>query len=599
MMKKKKPSLPLTLGAATLLIGGGAAAFWVLVQRQSLSGMPVGVNVIPQDALIVLSLSTEGNQWQQMRAFGTPQSQAAFNRTLTQLRDRFLTPNGYNYQRDIQPWVGKEVTFALLPSQSPPPQANATQSSSTLTPPTTASSQQSVVMILPIDQPLQAKQALEPTNSPLQQGKWLNRSYKGVEIKETKNSNALNPNSMQYSATVLDRRFLIVTTNPKATEQVIDTYQAGASIANTPGYRAALSKIESERAFAKLYLNVPVAAAAARNSQPQLSPQGLAQIQQQGIAATVTLKPEGLLFKSISWLKPNSEKKYLVKNEAGKIPSRLPSDTLMMMSGGNLQRFWQEYVQSAQSNPLTPFKPEEMRDQVKKFTHLDLEQDLLPWMAGEFSLSLMPLPQATPNAGDNQVAANTGPGLVFMVKASDPGAAQKSIAQMNQVMREQNNFKVEETKVGDRSATKWISPTQELTITQGWLEDNVAFLTLGTPVTGALVPQSQTALAQSDRFRNTVPLALNPNNGHFFLDVERLGVDSTARLLTFLFQLSTDPSTQKAIATQLAPIRGIGVTAAVSDERSTRFDIFVSLKKAGTPKPLPRPTPERFSQPSL
>jgi hypothetical protein len=31
------------------------------------------------------------------------------------------------------------------------------------------------------------------------------------------------------------------------------------------------------------------------------------------------------------------------------------------------------------------------------------------------------------------------------------------------------------------------------------------------------------------------------------------------------------------------------VTAAVSDSRSTRYDIFVSLKKAGKPEPLPSP----------
>lgn len=377
MMKKKKPSLPLTLGAATLLIGGGAAAFWVLVQRQSLSGMPVGVTLIPHDALMILSFSTEGNQWQQMRAFGTPQSQAAFNRTLTQLRDRFLTPNGYNYQRDIQPWAGNEVTFAYLPTKP----TNSPNSSSTLSQSDNNIGQQSVVMILPINDPLKAKLALEPTNSPLQQGKWISRTYKGIEIKETKTGDAFNIPSTQYSATVLDRRFLVLTTSPKATERIIDTFQSRESLASAPGFKEALGKIEAERSFARLFINVPVAAAAARISQPQLSNQEFAKIQQQGLAATMTIKPEGLLFKSISWLQPNSSQKYAVKTEAGTMSSRLPANTFMMMSGGNLQRFWQDYIQDAQSNPLTPFKPEQIRSSIKKiyqfrfrarFTFLDV-----------------------------------------------------------------------------------------------------------------------------------------------------------------------------------------------------------------------------------
>ncbi len=574
-----------------LLINGGAAAYWFLVHKQPVLGLPPGANLIPQDASLTLSVTTDSNQWQQLRSFGTPQTQAAFAKTLAQLRDRFLSSNGYNYQRDIQPWAGKEVTFAYLPTQ----QINPTQPSSTLTPQTNNPTQQSVVMILPIDNPLQAKQALEPTNSPLQQGKWISRTYKGIEIKETKTGDALNINSTQYSATVLDRRFLVVTTNPKATERIIDTFQSSESLANVPGFKAAWEKIETEQPFARLFINVPVAIAAAKNSQPQLSNQNFAQIQQQGVAATMSVKPEGLLFKSISWLQPNSDKKYAVKNETGKMSIRLPANTLMMMSGGNLQRFWQDYIQGAESNPLTPFKPEQIRSSVQKFTNLDLEKNLLSWMGGEFSLSLVPLPQENSNSGENQPAA---PGLIFMVKASDRAAAETTLQQLDQVMSNQNKFKVEKTTIGNKPVTNWIAPDRELTITQGWLDENVAFLALGG-VTNTILPQPKISLVQSDRFRNTVPLELKSNNGHFYLDVESLGVDSTARFLTFLFQLSTDPNTQKTLTNQLLPIRAIGVTAAVSDERSTRFDVFVSLKKAGVPKPLPSPTPERFSQPSL
>ena len=84
--KKKKPSLVLTLSGAGLLIGGGIAAYWLLTQGKPLSrDMPVGANIIPQDALLTVSLSTDSSQWEKLRSFGTKASQSALDKNLIQL----------------------------------------------------------------------------------------------------------------------------------------------------------------------------------------------------------------------------------------------------------------------------------------------------------------------------------------------------------------------------------------------------------------------------------------------------------------------------------------------------------------------------------
>ena len=585
MIKLKKPSLFLTLGATTVLIAGGGAAYWVLSQQQILfsSNLPPGANLIPQDALMAISLSTNPEQWQQLRQFGTKESIAAFDSSLTKLRDRFLTANGYNYQQDIQPWAGKEITLAFLSPQKTSNEAKLTQQPSSPNPspsPETETTQQSVVMLLPIANPLQAKQILEQPKSPLKQNNWVERTYKGIPIKETK------PNPTEnYSTTVINRQFLVITTDPKTTDKVIDTYLGNPSLAKIPGYSQALDKIKANQPFAKLYVNIPIAAAAAKNSQQPLSPQALAQLQQQqGLAATITLQSEGIRFKSISWLKPNSQQKYSVKNEAGMMPKRLPSDTLMMISGGNLKLFWQDYVRGAESNPITPFKPEEPRNWVKNFIDLDLDRDLINWMDGEFSLSLIPFPDQ--NKQDTP-SLNSGAGLVFMVKTNDKNTAQKSLDRIDAVLSDKYKFKVEETKINNLPAINLFSPTQGVKMTHGWLDGSVAFLALEAPVNGAIIPQPKSALADSEQFRTTVPLDLNPNNGHFFMDIDRLGVDRAASLFTFLFRLSPDPNTQIMLRNLITPLRAIGVTAAVSDERSTRFDIFVQPKKVEQPETNP------------
>lgn len=539
MPEKNKPSLLLTLGAAGLLIGGGTTAYWILTQRNGLLGnIPVGANIIPQDALLTLSVSTESNKWQQLQEFGTKQTQAELNKNLAELRDRFLTSNGYNYQQDIQPWVGDEVTIAFLSPQ-------------------TNTSTQSVVMVLPIENPAAALQVLKKP-LPLKQGKWIDRKYKGVQIRETQGVPSQN-----YSATVLDQRFLVVTDHPKATERAIDTYIGGASLAKTDGYTQALGKIEATSPFAQLYVNVPVAArVASANPGRSVSPQGLAQLQDhQGLATTITLEPEGIQFKSISWLKPNAKRVHVVENKAANMPQRLPAQTLMMVSGGNLQQLWQDYVQGVKSNPKAPIPPENLRGGVKSLTGLDLDEDLLSWMGGEFSLSVLP---AAPKKDSKE---NFALSLVFMVQTSDRERAEKSLTQLDEVMNRQYQFQVQEAKVDGLPVVNWISPFGTLTATHGWLDRNVAFLSLGAPVADQIVPKPATTLASTEQFQKTVPSGLSPNNGHFFLDV-----NSTVKTLPL-------PQFFPSQAIWIEAMRSIGVTTAVSDERSVRYDVFVSLKK--------------------
>ncbi|MBC6480874.1 MAG: DUF3352 domain-containing protein [Hormoscilla sp. GM7CHS1pb] len=262
-------------------------------------------------------MTTNQEQWQKLRQFGTPETQAAFDARLVELRDRLLTANGYDYSKDIQPWVGSEITVAFLSSSGPSP------SSSTLT-----QSEKPLVMVVPVANPLLAKQLLDQQES---QETWVERSYKGIEIKETpKTADEL------YSTAVLSTRYLVVTNNSQATNRVIDTYQQlNPSLGSTPGYREALSQIQNSQPFARMYVNLPQAAAiASANAAKPIPPDKLAEVQQnQGLAATVMLQPEGILFRGISWLHPQSEKLRVVENNAQMMPELWPADTMLTISG--------------------------------------------------------------------------------------------------------------------------------------------------------------------------------------------------------------------------------------------------------------------------
>ncbi|NJM71527.1 MAG: DUF3352 domain-containing protein [Scytonema sp. RU_4_4] len=563
MKKKKKPSLVLTLSFAGLLICAGSAAYWLFTQGKSSSQeLLPGANIIPQDALFAVSLSTDSGQWQKLREFGTKETQSLLDKNLVQLRDRFLTNNGYDFQKDISPWVGDQVTIAILaPNVSKPPSKPIAIDGEI------TSNEQSMVMILPVKNIEKASSILAQPKA-AKGGKWIDRTYENVVIKETQGQVG-----EKLSAALLDKRFLLITDNPKTTERAIDAYKGQSSLVTSAGFAENFPKISHDQPFAQFYVNVPYAARiAAKSPNRALPAQVLTQLQNnQAIAGTMTLESQGIRLKGVSWLNPNSQRTLAVENKAGKMQSRLPTETLMMVSGGNLQQFWADYVSTSQGNPYSPVMPEQLRNGVKSLTNLDLDRDLLSWMGGEFSVSVIP---NTPKEGlpDNFRAA-----LVFMVQTSDRSRAETALKQLDEVMKNQYQFQIKYTTVDGRPVVNWLGPFGTLTATHGWLDEDVAFLALGAPVTERIVPRPNNTLASTALFQNTVPRELNPTNGQFFLDVEHTAKN---------FPLPIFLPNQRTL---LDATRSIGVSAAVSDSRSTRYDIFLSLQKAGKPDPLPSP----------
>jgi len=540
MTKNNKLLLPIL--ATSLLIGGGIAAYWLLIGSQKLARLPLGANIIPQDAVLTVSVSTEPSKWQQLREFGTPQTQAIVDDYLVELRDRFLTDNSYNYQKDIQPWVGKEVTLAVVSPQASP-------------------AAPAMVIVLPIAKPDLAASLL---SKPLERGKTSSRTYKGVEINTTP----------KYAATVIDNRFLVISDNAKVTQRAIDTYRGANSLGKMPGFQEKFGEIVAENHFAQVYVNIPAAARLVNSNPHKLSPQ-LAQLQEnQGLATTINIQPTGIEFKSVSWLKPNSDRVHLVQNNAGKMQSLLPAETLLMVSGGNLQQLWLDYLRSVKTNPLTPIPPENLRAGVKNTTGLDLDDDLLSWMDGEFSLAVIPATTKA-DASPNDFALS----LAFMVQAKDADKAKKAFQEIDKVISSQYQFKIQESQVGGKPVINWIAPYGTLTATHGWLEGNVAFFTLGAPLADKIIPQPAANLASTEQFQTAVPSELSPNNGQFFLNI-----NPTFKNLP-LPQII--PNQQIA----LEAIRSIGVTTAVKDRHSIRYDIFMMLNKTANTKPLPNPSP--------
>ena len=544
-LAKRKPkkaqsrTLLLTLGGAALLVVGGTLAFFLLRGSDDKAGpLPLGAKVVPRDVMLSVTLNTEGGKWQQVAQFGTTDTQKTLQDQLQQLEKDVLEPNGLSYTANIQPWAANQLTMALLP-----PTVDSVEEQS----------QQATIWVVPIRDQGQFEKVFQ--NKLTSANSTDTRTYKATKVYEFEADNG-----ERYGFTTLDNRWLVFTAADAPINAVIDTYKGKPALADVPRYQEALKEIENDAAIAKVYINVPIAAA--QMSRVPLSPASQERIQSvQGIGSTLMVVKDGIKFKAISWLKPDAKDTLEAKNEAKDIAKHLPDDTLLMTSGGNFQQVWRDYAQGNLAKLVFPLNPKAWNDDLSKRTGIDFNNQFVNWMDGEFSSAIIPA----------QTDDKKGVGIVFLAKAKDRTTANQAFRDLDNAMRERFDFLVTESKVGNKTVTNWKVPPGLPIASHGWLDNDVAFFTLGAPIANRLLPAPKKNLTQAASFQGATTSDLDPNNGHFYIDMPRmLGLLDTNPLLPKL-----TPDTTKF----MKGIETIGVTTAINNEWSTRYDIHVKLKK--------------------
>ncbi|MGB3295347.1 MAG: DUF3352 domain-containing protein [Phormidesmis sp.] len=585
----KQPARLLLLGAA-FLVSGGAIAYLNFSQRVPRSLSPAGTQLVPQTAVLAMTVTTDELTWTRLRQFGTADSQQQFDAMLSAWKAR-LTDSGYRFKRDIKPWIGDRVTLAVLSAQ-PPASADPSEQPEGL-----ATAAQNLVLIAPIADPLKAKSLLAegPSGSDVSQQE---RTYRGIDTQTI-----TTKDGETFETAVLGTNWLLLASTTDALDQAIDTYKGGRSLLDIAGYRQAATRAQPPQPpgknFAQLYLNIP--AATQILEVPPTDPAGapnppkrgsILPLQgSQGIFATALIESEGIRFQGTSWLFPEKDLAYSnLSNAAEEMPRRLPSDTLMMMSGSNLQQLWQSFSQGNSSPPFFP-NPQNLKAGLLTQTGLDLDEDIMPWAAGEFALGLLPPAvqdaqtdaptdsDANDSIGDPSErpadpAVESAP-LLIMVQTNDRKLAESAWAQLDDVMTSRYRYQVETQRFEGGSITQWISPFQGVKFSHGWLPGNVAFFAIGEGAAEAIAPAPDRALASSPLFQTLNGQTDIPNNGHFYIDLAQINT----------LEGNIFPLPQLSPAGPTAAIEAIGLTSTVAD-RTMDYDLYIKLAKGAKPKPL-------------
>ncbi len=545
-MSKLKPKFLIpAIGAAVVVIGGIAIYSY-------LKGGPSGgiadakksALLVPDDAMVATYIATDPKVWSNLEQFGTPEAQKLVATGLKSFNENLSSDDSISYDKDLKPWVGG-VMIAVLPPQKVQPAENKPQ----------PSGEPNILMVVGIKDKLEA---LNFANKLKQQ---KNVKSKEIEYKGQKIQATIGQASTTYSTILNNHVLFSPAQNPL--QQAIDTYKGEPSFLNKSGaFQVMGDDLNLENTLAQVY--VPdyagmVKQLIANNPQaPQIPPQTLEQLKQiKSVVAGIGVDPEGLRVKSNTNLNSRLVK-YHYQKTPGAVLSQFPQDTIALISGGGISKWWNAFVEQAKDTPELNVMLQQVRGQLKS-ADIDLDKDIFGWMDGEFGIAAIPTNQG--------LFKQIGFGAAFLFQTGDRKTAEATFSKLDNLVEAQL-IQVTQKDIEGKKITEWQIPGQGALLAHGWLDERTALLALGDSIAQSLAEKELQPLKNSPSFQDITRTLPQENGGYFYLDMTK------ALPLVNRFY----PPTSE-VAAILNSIRGIGVTANSPNKSLTQMEMLLALKR--------------------
>lgn len=552
MPENKSKFLVPAIGAAVVVVGGIAAYMYFL--RGSTGdgeGALASAKIIPNEALMATYIATDSQAWSQLEKFGTPEARKIVTEGLKEFNQKNLEGDNISFEQDVKPWLGG-VMVAILPPNAVQPAQN----------PSTDSSSPNTLMVVGIKDKVAA---LNFANKIKQQDnlKVTETDYKGEKIIISQRTG-----SSQYSAIVNNNSYIVVADNQRLVEKSIDTIKGGASFVSKPGANEIFSKKPAvDNVIAQVY--IPDYAGMVETlvkTNPQatpIPPQNLEQIKQiKSMVAGVGVDNIGVRMKATVNLDPKLNP-YQYENSPGQIVARFPRDTIAMVAGKGVNRWWNAIIEQSQNIPEMQAAVDGART-YSKYANIDLDKEVFAWMDGEFGLALIPSNQG--------VLAQTGFGGAFVFDTQDRKTAESTLGKLDQLVKTQNPaINIAKRNVSGKDVTEWEIPGQGAFVSHGWLDQDTVFVTLGGPLTNAIANNNDN-LTNSEAFKSITSSLQQPNGGYFYLDMDKT--------MTILNRFGAVTGIDPQAKAMFDSIRGLGVTASSPDKSTSQVEFLLALKQS-------------------
>ncbi len=559
-MKQRSFFAFLAVSAVTLLLLGAGAFYGLLGQTAvavNISGTastPAATLFVPKTVPMMVSLLVNPDRvetFQQSWAnpFKRQRSQAEFNR----IKHILLANTGLNYRRDIRPWLGNEVTLALM---TPDVDRNLKNGE-----------QPGYLFALATKDRQRSRDTLEKfwKGQAGSGAEVVLQPYKGVPLtyRQLQNSNG----SPQLATAILNR-FVLIANSPKVLREAINNVQAQSlSLSQSPVYQRSLAQLEPGRiglAFLNLgswglnWTDVETSVAA----QPSL-------------AVSVGLHPEGLLADTALLTATAEEGESIdpVLSQPISAMQYLPAPSTLAIAGNDLNQLWLELAAILSGNRGLERLVNQPLEVLQTLWGLDIPQDLFSWVTDEYALALVPRPD------------QPQPDWVFVTAASPQ--SQEAVNHLDAIATSQG-YSVGTFELAEHQLSAW---TKLMPITLDGDENDINTRILKAEAKGvhaqvgdyqilttsveamdnALGAAKTGTILDNPEFQTSLSRLPQTNNGYFFLNWESSqGILKQQVPLLRLVELSAQPFFDH--------LRSLTISNTGQVEGVSKSTVFVRLK---------------------
>jgi hypothetical protein len=362
--------------ALILLLVAAGGAYWI-VSRGALT-VPATVNpstafLIPKRSAVVVSLLVNPDRLKATAiATASPPNRNTLRRQFNRYQRSLLADSRLDYNRDIRPWLGDEITVALTTADIDRNRANG-QKPGYLVVATTPDLDLAKATLEVFWQ----RQAARRTPLVFEPFAGVTLTYTEPQRAETDDLTAVET----LATTVVGDRFVLLANSPKVLRSALNSLQvAELSLGNSPVYEQISANLKPDQlGFA--ILNLPAIASEFTANATTLLPRHY-----ESLALSFRQSPQGLLADTSLSLSDGETWEHTQPRLSQPVSALkwIPATSALSLGGTNLTALWTQLA----DEPIA----QQVRSRLQQRWGVDLPQDLLSWMEGDYALGLLPRP---------------------------------------------------------------------------------------------------------------------------------------------------------------------------------------------------------------
>lgn len=458
---------------------------------------PTATIFVPQQAPLMVSLLTNPERLSAFVNLGNPLGKRAkTQQEFTQLKNSLLAKTSLNYNQQIKPWLGEEITFAITSVDLDRDQKNGSQPGYLLAV-TTKNSDLAKSFL----QSSYSKKALSDTSE------LEFETYKGVNLINQINLN--NSENQGLMARAVVGKYVLFANNIKVLKNAINNVQAvNLNLKNSPAYQSALATIKEPR-IGIAVVNLP-AISAWITHQPIPETANLEQI----LTVSLGVKPQGLVAQTALIGVSGEAQQKPTLNAPVKALALIPSESVLTAAGIDLNHLWEQISEGLESDSPLQLLFNQAIVKLEKPLNINLTKEIFAYVKGEYALATVP--------NKNHLD------WIFVAEKTGDFNTQTAIDHLDK-LAEKDGYSVGNLPLFDGTMKVWTKlettgKNKRLISLDAQVKgvhttiDNYEVFSNSIELLSKAVSQQENSLLNSQKFQDAIAVLPLPNDGYFYID---------------------------------------------------------------------------------